>query len=214
MAEPIHGLADPGTSESGARVSREVRPLAELLPPGRLVEISGDRASGRTTIAVSVVKQFQRGGCLTAWVQPQPGALYPPDLHAGGVDLRALVCVHVPRGGKRPSTDLLRAGELLLRSGAFGLVVVDLSTDPPPPQTRWQARLAGVAREHGARLVLLTCKPGTEASAGPMIGLRVETQRRRLDDTAFELRPRVLRAKAGLDAEPAPEACRAPCGLD
>jgi recombination protein RecA len=105
-------------------------------------------AGARTTGAVSLVVHAQRRGEPVAWVERAAvGALYPPDLADAGVDLDRLVVVRVPdqprgaapstgkttrRDGRTPrgrlggTTSALRAAELLLRSGAFGLVVVDL----------------------------------------------------------------------------------------
>lgn len=106
--------------------------LGRLAEPGRLVEISGVGASARHTTAVALVRQAQLEGETTAWVQPAGGPLYPPDLAESGVDLGALVVVHVPED--RGQVGLARAAELLLRSGAFGLCVVDLSVPEICPE--------------------------------------------------------------------------------
>ena len=99
--------------------------LGQLAEPGRLTEISGVGAAARHTTAVALVRQAQLEGETTVWVQPAGGPLYPPDLAESGVDLDALVVVHVPED--RGQVGLARAAELLLRSGAYGLCVVDLS---------------------------------------------------------------------------------------
>lgn len=106
--------------------------LGRLAEPGRLVEISGVGASARHTTAAALVRQAQLEGETTAWVQPAGGPLYPPDLAESGVDLGALVVVHVP--ADRGQVGLARAAELLLRSGAFGLCVVDLSVPETCPE--------------------------------------------------------------------------------
>jgi hypothetical protein len=102
---------------------------------------------------------------------PSAGPLYPPDVAESGVDLDALIVVQVPT--EHGEVGLARAAELLLRSGAFGLCVVDLSAPPtwsnwqvpkgmsekPSPRLRgevWQARLAALARMHASRVVVLT----------------------------------------------------------
>lgn len=99
--------------------------LGQLAAPGRLIEISGVGASARHTTAVALVRQAQLEGETTAWIQPAGGPLYPPDLADSGVDLASLIVVHVPED--RGQVGLARAAELLLRSGAYGLCVLDLS---------------------------------------------------------------------------------------
>src|SRR5688572_30810068 len=73
--------------------------LAELLPRDRVIELSGHVMSARTTAAVALVIQAQARGEPVAWIQPEGGSLFPPDLAASGVDLDALIVVHVPPHG-------------------------------------------------------------------------------------------------------------------
>ncbi len=196
--------------------------LGALCRPGRLVELSGDAGSARMSTAVAIVREAQRELETTAWVQPAGGSLFPPDLAEAGVDLEALIVVHVPR--PRRSTpqalELARAAELLLRSGAYGLVVVDMCQAPPPRSSRrgatWQARLLTLARQHSSRLVILTQKADHHESAGPLVNLRV-TPRRVLKTDArglrFEISPRVLKDKSGEAPALTPERRRGPWGL-
>ena len=196
--------------------------FGQLAAPGRLIEISGVGASARYTTAVAQVRQAQLEGETTAWIQPAGGPLYPPDLADSGVDLDALIVVHIPEA--RGQVGLARAAELLLRSGAYGLVVLDLSApacmdSPPvpacpegqvatdmskktarPPRLRgsaWQARLAALARMHHSRVVVLTRAAGSYASLGPMVGLRVDPRRERQAPGVFAIRPEVVKHKGG-----------------
>ena len=127
--------------QSSVLVPFPSRSLARELPAGKLVEVSGSRACARLTTAVSVVRQAQIEGETTAWIQPAGGPLYPPDLHEHGIDLAALAVVQVPAHARQHG--LLRAAELLLHSGAFGLVVLDLRHASPKPGAAWQGRLSG-----------------------------------------------------------------------
>jgi hypothetical protein len=71
---------------------------------------------------------------------------YPPDAARGGTDLSALVVVRLVK-----AESISRAGEKLLRSGGFGVVVLDLgAADIPMPL---QTRLTGLAHRHHAALV-------------------------------------------------------------
>lgn len=171
-------------------------PLARVVPTGRLVELSGRAGCARTTVAVALVRQAQADGEPVAWVQPENGSLYPPDLFESGVDLSALVVVHVPRRERDRGLSNARAVELLLRSGAFGLVVVDLTDEHVHHSLDWQSRLDGLARKHGSRLVLLTQSDDHAPSLGPMVALRIEPRRERCGPGRFLLDHRVLKAKA------------------
>lgn len=206
--------------------------LAQLAGPGKLIEISGLGASARLTTAVALVRQAQLEGETTAWIQPAGGPLFPPDLAESGVDLDALIVVHVPED--RGSAGIARAAELLLRSGAYGLCVLDISAPPPPrpapaepdpgdmPEkpgprglrgTAWQARLAGLARLHHSRVVLLTRGSARRDSLGPMVGLRVQPRRERRGVGVFAVRPEVLKHKGAAPAAPLWELRRGPWGL-
>jgi hypothetical protein len=200
----------PATS-SAVPALEEATPLHELVAPGRLVELSAPLrgAGARTSTAVALLRRAQREGETTAWIQPAGGLLYPPDLHDGGIDLDALVVVHVPVA--EGATGLGKAAELLLRSGAFGLVVVDLgalaaapTTNPTAAsKTAWQGRLLGLARQHEVRVLLLTDKPTHADSLGPLIGLRVEPRRARQADGSFCIEHHVLKNKSGAPVTPA-----------
>lgn len=203
------------TVASAAPALEEAAPLHALVPPGRLVELSTplEGAGARTSTAVALLRRAQREGETTAWIQPTGGMLYPPDLHEGGIDLEALVVVHVPV--TEGMAGLGKAAEMLLRSGAFGLVVVDLGALESAPhgagkraatkRTAWQGRLLGLARQHEVRVLLLTDKPSDADSLGPLIGLRVEPRRSARDDGSFCVEHHVLKNKSGAPVNPATE---------
>ena len=196
----------------GKRVGAKALPLSELLPRGRLVEVSGRHACARTTTAVSCVIQAQARGELVAWVQPKDGALFPPDLDAAGVDLDALIVVQVPRHAGPFA--LVRAAEWLARSGAFELTVIDLTDAlPPGSSVNWQGRLQGLLRQYERRILLLTSNAYEEPSSGPLIGLRVEPRRSPLHADRFDIHTRVLKDKVGITAELSSTNPIAPAGL-
>jgi len=169
-------------------------PLASLVPAGRLVELCGERAEGRLTLAAGFVRAAQASGELAAWVQPEGAGLYPPDLAAAGVSLDELVVIHTPRA--RGPEAVARAAELLLRSGGFGLAVLDLCAARPRGEA-WVARLGGVARRHGARVVLLTALAAGASSVGALVAVRA-IPRRRLEGERFVLGAEVLRDRCDL----------------
>ena len=196
----------------GKRVGAKALPLSELLPRGRLVEVSGRHACARTTTAVSCVIQAQARVELVAWVQPKDGALFPPDLDAAGVDLDALIVVQVPRHAGPFA--LVRAAEWLARSGAFELTVIDLTDAlPPGSSVNWQGRLQGLLRQYERRILLLTSNAYEDPSSGPLIGLRVEPRRSPLHADRFDIHTRVLKDKVGITAELSSTNPIAPAGL-
>lgn len=190
--------------------------LAQVVQTGRLVEISGDAQArdglARVTSAVHLLRQAQLEGETAAWVQPDFGPLFPPDLEQNGIDVEALVVIQVPRKGALPQR-LCKATEILLRSGAFGIVILDLTEGIPAGGDAWQGRLLGQSRQHHCRLVLLTEKPTHADSLGPWVGLRIEPRRRRESAGDFVVDPNILKNKSGTPLQLIGEHYRGPWGL-
>ena len=174
----------------------------------KMVEISGQAGTAWHSCAVDLLVHAQRRGETVAWIQPEGGGLYPPDLAQAGADLQALVVVHVP-----PATGLYgipRAAELLLRSGGYGVVVLDLLAGVPTRQSAWQSRLLGLCRQHHGCVVVLTQKSDQDASLGPWISWRLQPKRhRQLRDGLFLIEPRILKNKVGV---PWPQPVLRRCG--
>lgn len=216
LVPPAGGPGDPSGDAPA--------PLATWLPPGGLVELSGGPGAARTSLAVSLVIHTQRAGEPVAWIEDADrGGLYPPDLAEAGVDLARLVVIRVPRGARRrgaggDAAGLARAAELLLRSGGFGLVVLDLGAARSGRGTDvWLGRLAGLARRHGARVALRTEADADAGSLGPLVTTRIGAGRRRLGPGFHTLAPTVWKDKAGragARGAPADEPRRAPWGLE
>lgn len=173
---------------------------------GRLVEISGSGATAALTLAFGLVWEGQQQGELVGWVTSTESSFYPPDTAQEGVDLDALVVVRVPDPKAIP-----RAGEKLLRSGAFGLVVLDLgSADIPMPL---QARLAALSLQHHTALLCLTEKESREPSLGSLISLRVYAERKQNSAGQFACELSVLKDKRRGPTWAETEVCRGPAGL-
>lgn len=179
-------------------------------PPATVIELCGGFDAATTSTAIAAVAAAQRHGGITAWLQPRHGLLFPPDCADGGVDLDALVVIQVPPPTARGTThDLPKAAELLLRSGAFDLVVLDLRPTPPKAGA-WLGRLQALAREHQSRVLLLT-DAQAPVTAGTGLSQRVYVHRRR-DGEAFVLTPQRTRDKLHT-APPTPPPRRGPTGL-
>jgi recombination protein RecA len=185
-------------------------PLWDTWSAGQLLELSGS-APGKLSTVVGLVVHAQAEGEPCAWVSPREEAsFYPPDFAQAGVDLGALAVVRVPFAAG--SHGVVRASELLLRSGAFGLVVIDFSHGVPKGELAWQSRLSGLVRMHDARAVLLTPSQAAEPSLGPMVSLRVEPAWQAERSTRVLLSQRVLKSKLSGAAAVSPDVREAPQG--
>ena len=89
------------------------------LPKGRVVEIYGPEASGKTTIALQVVAEAQKAGGTAAFVDAEH-ALDPTYAEKLGVNVDELL-VSQPDTGEQA----LEITDMLVRSGAVDIIVVD-----------------------------------------------------------------------------------------
>jgi recombination protein RecA len=115
--------------EDSKRVNVEVIPTGSLaldvalgaggLPKGRIVEIYGPEASGKTTVTLHVTAEAQKRGGVTAFVDAEH-ALSVELAEQIGVDLENLL-ISQPDTGE----EALEITDTLVRSGAFDVVVVD-----------------------------------------------------------------------------------------
>jgi recombination protein RecA len=175
--------------------AQKLRSLIPSSPPwtlselaGRLVEISGSTASAALTVTFSLVREAQQRGEPVGWVTSAESFFYPPDVARTGADLSALVVVRLTKIESIP-----RAGEKLLRSGGFSVVVLDLGAgDIPLPL---QTRLTGLAHRHHSALICLTEKSGRAFSLGSLVSLRAHAEKKRTANNRFACALRVLKDK-------------------
>jgi recombination protein RecA len=172
-------------AKGSAATSRITRPDQLLAPAtdrdcwgldalrGRLVELSARGATATLTTAIDLVLEAQHAAEPVAWTTFGNASFYPPDVADSGVDLAALVVVRTT-----DTTAAARAAERLLRSGSFGLIVLDFggggAIELPLAH---QGRLVTLAQAHDAAVVCITEKPSDVASLGSLISLRAEAYR-------------------------------------
>ena len=173
---------------------------------GRFIEISASGSAASLTLAFGLVREAQKQREPVGWVTSTGSFFYPPDAAHGGVDLAALVVVRVLHAASIPA-----AGEKLLRSGGFGLVMLDLGIANIPMPL--QSRLIGLAQRHHAALVCLTEKESQTFSLGSLVSLRAHAERQRSSDNRFACRLRVLKDKRRGPTWSHEELCRGPAGL-
>ena len=89
------------------------------LPRGRIVEIYGPESSGKTTLALHVVAEAQRGGGTCAFIDAEH-ALDPAYARKLGVNVDDLL-ISQPDAGEQA----LEITDTLVRSGAIDVLVID-----------------------------------------------------------------------------------------
>ena len=131
------------------------------LPRGRLTEIAGPLGSGTATLARRLVTGLVARGLGVAYVDAAR-TLDPADwAHLAAGHLRVVRPPDAARGAW--------CADVLLRSGAFVLVVLDGA----PPLTRQQAlRLVGLAREKDAAFVVVGRDRPSAVSGAVRLALR------------------------------------------
>ena len=96
-----------------------------------------------------------------------------------GIDLPALVVVRVPKADA-----IARAGEKLLRSGGFGLVVLDLGRADIPTPLQSSVDRNRSTSSFGT-LICLTEKDSKAFSLGSLVSLRVHAERKKANKNQF-----------------------------
>jgi hypothetical protein len=155
-----------------ARIATGVAALDALLgggwPQGKVGELVGPASSGRSAVAAAAVAAATARGEVTAWLDPAD-ACDPASMAAAGVDLERVLWVR-PRG----VGEAVRAAELVLGTGGFTVVILDLGAAAAAARERNGAsrgalalRLARATERAGAVTLVLAVCPwvGTLAAA-------------------------------------------------
>ena len=115
--------------ESGVNMNIETVPTGSIsldialglggVPKGRIIEIYGPESSGKTTLTLHIIAEAQKNGGKAAFIDAEH-ALDPEYARNLGVDIDELL-VSQPDYGEQA----LEIAEMLVRSGAVDVVVVD-----------------------------------------------------------------------------------------
>lgn len=154
------------------------------------MELQADGSGASLSLVFELLWEAQRAGEPVAWVAATPTIFSPVDASECGVDLGALAVVRV-----RSVVSAARSAERLLRSGGFGVVVLDLGPSPQLP-VAVVGKLVKLAQHHDAVVIGLTgARRG--ASLGAMVSLRMRTSRERLEAGTYRCGIEVLKDKRG-----------------
>jgi hypothetical protein len=173
-------LASPETPPKFAALSVPALPLRNGLPRGGITEIAGLRSSGRTAAVLHILAQATARGEICAVVDTCD-AFHPASAAAAGVKLARIVWVRC-RGNVQHA---LRAADLLLHAGGFGVITLDLCEVTPRalnqiPVSYWYRFRQAI--EHTST-ALLICTSATQAKAS-IRQIELELQAPRWDGAA------------------------------
>lgn len=170
----------------GRELTRKDRRLGATLPllnnliaggiaRGRISEIVGRTGSGKTTLAASFAASATRCGETAAWID-LPSSFDPASVEAAGADLGRLLWIGFDEGRRAWRANLserpramegrllnnrkapLRAAELVLETGGFGLVVIDFGAMRYPLANGTALRLARAAERSAAAVLVLAAR--------------------------------------------------------
>ncbi|MFL5329585.1 MAG: recombinase RecA [Gemmataceae bacterium] len=112
-----HLVSEPGIS-TGA-LSLDVALGGQGLPRGRIIEIFGPEASGKTTVMLHAIANAQKAGGVAAFIDAEH-ALDPTWAKKLGVNLEELL-VSQPSNAE----EALKIAEMLIKSNAVDIIVID-----------------------------------------------------------------------------------------
>lgn len=146
--------------------------LAGGVPRGQISELVGPASSGRTTMMCRLLASATRAGELVAVVDVLD-RFDPASASAGGVALDRLLWIRVE--GDQAVTRSVKALNLVLSAGGFGLVVFDAAGVPPRalgqlPFTTW-LRVQRVIEGSDTACVLVADVPVARSPAGLSVRL-------------------------------------------
>ena len=154
--------------------------LSGGLPRGHLSEISGPSSSGRTTVLQRVMGAITRRGEIAALIDTCD-RLDVASASAAGIDLDRLLWV---RGDEGPIDRVIdravKALNLVLQSGGFALVAIDLADVPLPvlkrlPFTTW-LRVQRIVEGSDTACVLVVPEPLARSAGGLTVRCTGETK--------------------------------------
>jgi recA bacterial DNA recombination protein len=186
-------------------------------PRGSLSELCGRRSSGRTSVLLGSLAAALAAGHATALVDVD-GMLDPRGAATAGVPLAQLLWV---RAGGRQA---LKAADLLIAAGGFGLVAIDLGEGVTRiPSAAWVRLKHAAERQRTAVIVaaprrtvgafaasaidLLARRPLFDDDAGPPLLVAIETaievrRHHRSNDVAPARTDLIVKADRGRPWEP------------
>jgi RecA/RadA recombinase len=139
-------------------------------PRAALSELTGRRSSGRTAVLLATLARAGNAGEATALVDTG-GALDPRAAEACGIALPRLLWIRCP------PDQALKAADLVVSAGGFGLVALDLGDERPRVPTAAWVRLKHGAERQGTSVLVATPARAVGAFAAAAVELHGATPR-------------------------------------
>src|SRR4051812_24223410 len=114
-----HSMSDGLTIIPTGSMSLDIALGVGGIPKGRVVEVFGPEGSGKTTVCLHIIAEAQKKGGIAAFIDAEH-ALDPTYARELGVNIDELL-VSQPDSGEQA----LEIADMLVRSGALDLVVID-----------------------------------------------------------------------------------------
>jgi recombination protein RecA len=150
--------------------------LIEGCPRGRITEIVGPVSSGRTTLLHAILAEATRLGEFCAVIDTA-NAFDPASAQAAGIDLRRLVWIRCNGNAEHA----IKAADLLVHSGGFGVIAFDLCEVPSRVTRRiplsWWYRFRRAIESTPSVFLVLSSEPNAKTCAS----LFLEMKRDRAD---------------------------------
>lgn len=144
QVQAVVAAGRPTSAPWGTGIAALDAALGGGIPRGRITELTGPVAAGKTAMLRQVVARVLHTGSWVAWIDAGRTLAPAPWAELG----ERFVVIRLPEPKRAAWT-----ADLLLRSGVFGLVVLD---GAPPLSRGHGVRLAQLARERDAACVVLT----------------------------------------------------------
>jgi recombination protein RecA len=145
--------------------------LIEGCPRGRITEIVGPVSSGRTTLLHAIVAEGTRLGEFCAVIDTA-NSFDPASGQAAGIDLRRLVWIRCNSNAEHA----IKAADLLVHSGGFGVIALDLCEAPARITRRiplsWWYRFRRAIENTPAAFVVLSSEPNAKACASLFLEMK------------------------------------------
>lgn len=143
----------------------------EGCPRGRITEIIGPVSSGRTTLLQSILGEATRTGEFCAVVDTT-NSFDPASADAAGVDLRRIVWIRCNGNAEHA----IKAADLLVHSGGFGVIALDLCEVSSAVTRRiplsWWYRFRRAVENTPSAFLILETEPNAKACASLMLEMK------------------------------------------
>ena len=175
---------------------------------GRLTELSGGASASSLVPVCTIIREAQLLREPVAWISQSKTIFFPPDMVDNGIDVEALPVIRTPH-----LKDAIRVADHLLRSSAFGLIILDLDATAGIDQGIL-GRLIKLSKKHNTAIICLTTPQMRNIhSLGSMVSLRGETSLKRIASNVFYSEVDITKDKKHGAGWKIGEVCFGPDGL-